>query len=361
MGESPDGTRSAAPEGAARSVPRGRRRAERARADAPAAQPARASLRRRVGVALVALLATLLCAEIALRAYAAATRRVRGVTTDALLGWRMLPGIEKTGNGWCARVPARTNAHGWRDAEHDYVRVPGRARILALGDSFTFGWNVDFGARFTERLAELLGAEVINMGASAYGPDQELLGYEREGRLYEPDVVVWQLFAGNDLEDLRSARKSGWPKPYFRRRGEELELVPPRHTWLERMRVHSYLLEVVLEAVRHGGAQARAPEWQNGSTLPLLGLLARRLSASVEQSGGRLLAVIAHATGAPPDDGEAMRRELAAQGIAVLDLRDVLSGADGAALFLPCGHWTDEAHRRVARAIADELQRRHWM
>ena len=90
-------------------------------------------------------------------------------------------------------------------------------------------------------------------------------------------------------------------------------------------------------------------------------MLARRLSASVEQSGGRLLAVIAHATGAPPDDGEAMRRELAAQGIAVLDLRDVLSGADGAALFLPCGHWTDEAHRRVARAIADELQRRHWM
>ena len=38
----------------------------------------------------------------------------------------------------------------------------------------------------------------------AYGPQQELLVLQRYGLAYKPRAVVWQLFAGNDLNDAEA-------------------------------------------------------------------------------------------------------------------------------------------------------------
>ena len=248
----------------------------------------------RLGLGAAALVVTLLLAEGGLRVVAHATLRERGVTLDEQLGWHMLPNVEKSGGEWGRGAPARTNSHGWRDAEHPYESPPGTRRVLALGDSFTFGQNVDYGARFTELLEEP-GREVVNLGACGYGPDQELIAYREEGRRYGAEVVLWTVFLGNDLNDLLNDRSSGWPKPNFRVVEGALVLHPPHHDLLTRLRSRSYLLEVVLQALQRGRpANRKASDADAVDVRELFGTIAAELAREVERDGARLVVTLAH-------------------------------------------------------------------
>jgi hypothetical protein len=111
----------------------------------------------RVGRVALMALATILLTELMLRCYASISQTPRGLRFDADIGHRPLPGIVKVGPHWSAKEPARTNTHGWRDAEHDFARVEGRFRFVAVGDSFTWGAEVDYGERYTEFLEQKLG------------------------------------------------------------------------------------------------------------------------------------------------------------------------------------------------------------
>jgi hypothetical protein len=83
------------------------------------------------------------------------------------------------------------NSKGLRDAEHDYEKIPGTTRVVALGDSFTFGSGIALGSRFADIPAQRLpGLEIVNMGVPGYGLDNMLLAYLVEGRRYAPDVVL---------------------------------------------------------------------------------------------------------------------------------------------------------------------------
>lgn len=83
------------------------------------------------------------------------------------------------------------NGKGLRDGEHAYARTPDKRRIVALGDSFTFGQGVDYGARYTEVAEAHLGdVEIVNMGVPGYGLDEALMAFLIEGRKYQPEVVV---------------------------------------------------------------------------------------------------------------------------------------------------------------------------
>jgi hypothetical protein len=42
---------------------------------------------------------------------------------------------------------------------------------------------------------------VVNLGRGAYGPQQEFIVLRRYGLAYQPRVVFWQFFEGNDLSD----------------------------------------------------------------------------------------------------------------------------------------------------------------
>lgn len=88
-------------------------------------------------------------------------------------------------------VVYRTNSRGLRDREYALAKPPGTRRVLAFGDSFTFGSGVDDADRFTE-VAErrLPGVEILNMGVPGYGLDQILLSFLVQGRPYAPDVVA---------------------------------------------------------------------------------------------------------------------------------------------------------------------------
>jgi len=85
----------------------------------------------------------------------------------------------------------RVNGRGLRDREYGVAKPPGVRRVLAFGDSFTFGSGVDDDERFTEVAeAALDGVEIVNMGVPGYGLDQILLSFLAQGRAWQPDDVV---------------------------------------------------------------------------------------------------------------------------------------------------------------------------
>lgn len=307
-----------------------------------------------------------LVAEVLLRAVGWATGVSRTLTADAELGWRMLPGVSKWGDGWSAARAGTTNSRGFRDAEWSEPGADGRRRVLALGDSCVFGFGVDQGERFTE-LLECERVDVLNTGVCAWGTDQQLLLFESDGRALRPDVVVWVICMYNDLDDIRSDRKAGWPKPWFALARDTLQLQPPRSDWWLAWRSHSYLGELVMRGLE-GGQQKQtfAPAWREADAMPLFAALARRLGAGVAKAGAQLLAVIEPiGTEAPaPADARAVavHEALAGAGIATLDLLPAFTAerAQWTGLRLSCGHWSAAGHRVVADAVRAELQRRSW-
>jgi lysophospholipase L1-like esterase len=96
------------------------------------------------------------------------------------------------------------NGGGWRDLDHRDDSEH-RYRILALGDSTTFGMIVPAERTWTRLLEARLrlegfDAEVINMSYPGWGTDQELEALIREGLALHPDLVIMQ-FTLNDLID----------------------------------------------------------------------------------------------------------------------------------------------------------------
>ena len=93
-----------------------------------------------------------------------------------------------------------TNTWGLRDRE---LNVDERAlRILAVGDSFTFGWGVDTGDRYSEQLAGLLGdagarIQILNAGYWMYTFDQQLLVIRELLPKFRPHIVLQGVYPGH--------------------------------------------------------------------------------------------------------------------------------------------------------------------
>ncbi|HEY8154289.1 MAG TPA: SGNH/GDSL hydrolase family protein [Myxococcota bacterium] len=87
-------------------------------------------------------------------------------------------------------VAYKTNSRGLRDREYAVEKPAGKTRMLALGDSFTFGHGIAYGARFTDILESAFdGVEVITMAVPGSGHDQQLMQFAYEGVEYRPDHV----------------------------------------------------------------------------------------------------------------------------------------------------------------------------
>ena len=106
------------------------------------------------------------------------------------------------------KVNITINSQGMRDYEHKIAKN-GAERILALGDSFTYGYGVELNETYSKVLESELkkGAkqqyEVLNAGyASGYSPDTYLLYLKKEGIKFQPDIILVGFTIGNDVTDL---------------------------------------------------------------------------------------------------------------------------------------------------------------
>ena len=93
-------------------------------------------------------------------------------------------------------------------------------RVIALGDSFTWGTEVEDHETYPFHLEKTLTevrrrpAEVLNMGVGGYGIDQALLKYLRHGKPLRPDLVILGIFP-HDYDRSRLTFFT-YSKPLFR-------------------------------------------------------------------------------------------------------------------------------------------------
>ena len=106
------------------------------------------------------------------------------------LAYELAPGLDREVFGF----RLRTNRLGMRGPEVG-AKPAGVRRILALGDSITFGWMVDENQAWPARLAQMLDAgpgrfEVLNLAVSGYSSrDETNLLLQRAPGL-SPDLVI---------------------------------------------------------------------------------------------------------------------------------------------------------------------------
>jgi hypothetical protein len=132
---------------------------------------------------------------------------------DPDLGWAPVPNASAEFTG-SRTVGVRNNSIGLRDIEHDRG---GRPRILFIGDSFTWGFDVEAKDRFTEILRQKMPqADIVNAGVPGYGTDQEYLLLEKIWDAIKPDVVVLMYCSDNDrFDNTTNMRYDGYYKPYL--------------------------------------------------------------------------------------------------------------------------------------------------
>jgi hypothetical protein len=133
---------------------------------------------------------------------------------DPELGWSQKPDTSTTIKYPQFEISVQTNSIGLRDKEYPFERTD-KKRILFLGDSYTWGFGVEYEERFTEILESRHPEwEMINAGLSGYGTDQEYLYYLKEGHKFNADVVILLLYY-NDFENNYRSEQFYYHKPYF--------------------------------------------------------------------------------------------------------------------------------------------------
>jgi len=127
---------------------------------------------------------------------------------DGVLGYALRPDWQALHATDEFQVTVRTNALGLRGAAASAEKPSGVYRVLALGDSFAFGFGVEDAEAFPAVLERALApppgdarVEVLNAGVAGWSADQYLLFLETRGFALAPDLVLLTA-TENDPGDL---------------------------------------------------------------------------------------------------------------------------------------------------------------
>jgi hypothetical protein len=135
---------------------------------------------------------------------------------DPVLGWTLKPkSFHEDGY--------TTIDHGIRsNFRETTVRTGG---VLAVGDSFTEGWEVEDDESWPAYLEKLTGVPIVNAGIGGYGADQTILRAEQMLPIVKPKILI----IGFHEIAITRAGFSVYeaPKPYFTLEGKELRYHPP--------------------------------------------------------------------------------------------------------------------------------------
>ncbi len=164
---------------------------------------------RNLGLALLSLVLALAACEVLLRIFGSGVLpRPDLYVEDPTVGKRMRPGW----SGDEFEAPVAINSKGLRNPEIPYEKPAGTYRILALGDSWTFGFRMSEPDAYPRQMERMLDAsaaargdtrriEVINAGVVGYSTDQEAAYLKSEGWKYSPDLVLVNFYPVNDTHN----------------------------------------------------------------------------------------------------------------------------------------------------------------
>jgi hypothetical protein len=103
--------------------------------------------------------------------------------------------------------PLSINSHGFRGLEYHGFQSEKTIRIVGLGDSFMFGWGVNYDESYLDLLSQYLNTsvtdgyrwEVINTAVPGYNTAMEVETLREKGLRYNPDLVIIG-YVENDLD-----------------------------------------------------------------------------------------------------------------------------------------------------------------
>jgi len=279
------------------------------------------------------------------------------------------------------RWSVRTSPQGWRGPPFAAEPAPGARRVVALGDSSTFGWGVEEFEAYPRRLEQALergaGAgewEVLNLGVPGYSTLQGRVALEREALPLSPDVITWS-YVSNDgamtgeSDRAALARREGWLGALL--------------AWLHRSRAYETLEAWIGRLRQASGGDAPAPAVRNVSGYAEAEQNVRAAVATARKAGVPLVLVTNCARGAPAAVLERVARETGTPHLDATALveaaipriaadpafasdRARLARRYGAPLlqrkpyllgFLPDGcHPNAVGHRLIAEALAQEVE-----
>jgi len=284
----------------------------------------------------------------------------------------------------------RVSALGTRGADPG-PKPPGALRVLAVGDSFTLGVQVDEDATFSaglgRRLTERLGrpVEVIDAGVDGFGTFEAARQASRLAPRVAADAVLLTFFLGNDLRDNEAFRPHGYPT--------NTAILPSLASPLDRAFAWSYVYFHATSLLR-GWQIANDPRetvrfrqeaaaFTRGADFGRLLEPTRRAFAELEERARALGVAVIVAVAPPtfvisptraratfdlfgvegePDLDSAARAVMDAvpRAFTAVDLAPALRAAEpgGRTYFVFDGHWTPRGHDVVAEALAPGVAER---
>lgn len=110
----------------------------------------------------------------------------------------------------------RVNGYGFRGPDVD-LSADVDCRVMLLGDSFTYGWGVDYAQTWAALLSQQLSdeglrAQVMNLGVPGGNPPDYAAIAEAAAPLLRPDVVIVGVLQGDDMRQM-SREASVFPRP----------------------------------------------------------------------------------------------------------------------------------------------------
>ncbi len=134
---------------------------------------------------------------------------------DPLLGWVLKPNFKHEAH--------TTLDHGIRlNNDEKSIRTGG---ILAVGDSFTEGWEVDDDESWPAFLEGMINIPVVNGGVGGFATDQIILRAEQLLPIVKPKTLIVGFL---DYDIFRAGHSHfGAPKPHFTLEGGTLRYHPP--------------------------------------------------------------------------------------------------------------------------------------
>ncbi len=137
---------------------------------------------------------------------------------DPELGWAPKPGFSSNYNVWKTRVTIDKDGLRYTG---ELPKNEGRP-ILAVGDSFTFGDEVNDDDAMPARLQDRLQKRVLNGGVFGYGIDQAVMRGERLVERFNPEATILMVVP-DDITRVMLRVRTGVEKPYFDLKNGKLE------------------------------------------------------------------------------------------------------------------------------------------
>ena len=123
-------------------------------------------------------------------------------SNDSILVYQIKPNFEQVYDGYRCRIKPthiKINSFGFRDYEYSIKKPNNTIRIIAIGDSFTFGLGVELEDSWPKQLEKILNEnnknknihyQVLNLGVPGYNFEQYFENIRVNALKLQPDIII---------------------------------------------------------------------------------------------------------------------------------------------------------------------------